>query len=269
MIALLLMLTLSLQAATDSVDAFEKSYPRDNTFCNLKEKRLEILIRGSSKFIESKDRGYGELIFYRTKNGKPILLESGRLEGETFRLFTGVSPHCSKSHGYIIDPKTLAILLLKENRPFKDKLVMQLFDIETMSPKQYIETQHTVDKAAKTENGFSIRTFYENHDRDVGKVVIEGQSYIYHEKEFPKWMKFHSNTFETSTEITFSKLPWKKAFQGQEDFNAVSGWDPAQKKFSKEIVYLAVNYQIKKRCYLFVENKQKLTGNELWRCQTI
>jgi hypothetical protein len=269
MIAFLFFLILPVLAGTESQIAFEKSYPRDNTFCYFNKKRVEILIRGSSKFVESKDKRYGELIFYRPENKLPFLLSNIGIHSDTFRFFLGKSPYCSKSHGYMIDSSTLAVLLLKENKPFKDKLAIQLFDINTIAPKEFIETDFTVDQASKSETGFAIRTFTENYDRHAGKVMIETKNYIYQEKEFPYWKEFNEKTFINSIEMTYKKFPFKKFFKDLDDFKVVTGWSETEKKFNRDIFYLAVNYQLRKRCFLFLEKRQKVSGNESWRCQTI
>lgn len=269
MISILFFLTLSAFAASDSKDAFDKSFPRDNTFCSYKGNRIELLIRGESKFTEPKERGYGELIFYRHPPKRPTIMKFSQFKADTFKLFSGVSPLCSKSHGYMIDPETMAILLLKENRPFKNKLVMQLFDIKTLKPTELIETSYLTDRASKTKTGFAFNTFRENHNPEIGKVLIEGNEYIFQEKEFPQWMEYSQRSFSLEPDLTFERLPWKKHFKDQVDFLAVTGWNQIEKKFAKNIVYLAVNHKMKKRCLLFIETKQKLAGNELWRCHRI
>lgn len=270
MISLLLFATLSAYAASDSTNAFEKSFPRDNTFCSYKgAPRVEVLIRGESKFTEPKERGYGELIFYRQFSKRPSLMKISKTRSDTFRLFNGVSPLCSKSHGYELDDGTMAVLLLKENRPFKDKLVMQLFESKTLKPIEFIETNYLTDRAKKTKTGFAFNTFRENHNPEMGKVSIHGSEFIFQEKDFPQWMEYSNKTFVLLPDLTFERLPWKKLFKDLEDFLAVTGWNPVDKAFSKNIVYFAINHKMKKRCLLFIENKQKLAGNELWHCQTI
>ncbi len=54
---MLLLLNLTSFASTDTKDAFDKSFPRDNTFCSYNDKRVEILIRGENKFTEPKEKG--------------------------------------------------------------------------------------------------------------------------------------------------------------------------------------------------------------------
>ncbi len=269
MVFILLFLSLSVFAASDSTDAFEKTYPRDNTFCSYKNQRIEILIRGSSKFIETKDRGYGEFIFLRRAGKKAKLLELNNLRGDTYRFFLGTSPHCSKSHGYQIDSSTLAVLFLKENRPFTDKLVVQFLDLNTLTPKNVIETNYSAERAFKINDGFVFKSFPQLFNPEMGKVKIEGEDYIYQEKSFPIWINYTPAGFETTLEKTFSKSPWVKLFKDVDDFIATTGWNAAEKKFTKSIVYEAVSHKVKKKCLLIIETKQKIAGTESWRCQAI
>jgi hypothetical protein len=267
---LILLITFSVYPRSASKNAFDKSYPRDNVFCGPRDKKIEILIRGESKFTEPKEKGYGELIFYRLPEKKASLIPLSDFKSDTFRFFLGTSPLCSKSHGYVLDPKTLCVLFLKENRPFKDKLVLQMFDAETLQPKEHIDTNLNVDKARISPHGFSVRAFNEVHQQDAGKVTIQDESFIYHEKEFPKWMDYSLKTsFETNPEMTFKKFPWRKSFKDMSEFYSLSGWDPQKKIFSREVIYLAVNHKSKKRCILFSENRLKIAGHENWKCHTI
>lgn len=261
-------MTLSVLASSESKFAFDKSFPRDNTFCHVKERRIELLIRGSNKYTEPKERGYGEYIFLRNLPSKVSkLLTLNKSRGDTFKLFLGTSPQCSKSHGYLLDSNTLAVLLQKENRPYSDKLVIQFFDVATMSPREALETNYATDRAAKTDNGFAFRVMAETHNLDMGRVSIEGQKYIFQEKIFPVWVNYSKKGFEVLSNLTFDKFPWKEFFKDQEDFNSITGWNNSDKVYSNKIVYVAVNHKLRKKCILFIKAKQKLSGSESWRCQ--
>jgi hypothetical protein len=267
---MILFLAFSAFPKSASKNAFEKSYPRDNVFCGPKDNKIELLIRGGSKFTEPKEKGYGELIFYRLSNKKPVLMTLSDFKSDTFRLFLGTSPLCSKSHGYKLDEETLVVLFLKENRPFKDKLVLQFFDSKTLLPTKNVDTNLNVDKARISTTGFSVRTFNEIHHQDAGKVSINEEVFVYHEKEFPKWMDYNLNSgFKTNPEMTFQKFPWKKSMQDIKEFLSLSGWDLEKGQFTREIIYLAVNHQAKKRCILFTDKKIKIDGSESWKCHTI
>lgn len=271
MYILLLLLSLAAVADSDSQFTFDKSFPRDNTFCHFKDQRIEILIRGSNKFTEPREVGYGEFLFFRNlPTRKPTLLTLNKSRGDTFKLFLGTSPFCSKSHGYLLDSRKLAILLLKENRPFIDKLVIQFFDIPSMRPAEYLETSYQADRAMKTENGFAVRVNSENYNRDMGTVKIEGEKFIYQEEQFPQWINYTTKSgFEILSSMTYEKFPWKDAFRDESDFLAMSGWDPETKNFQRKIIYVAVNHKLKKKCLLLIEAKQKPAGGEAWRCQAM
>lgn len=269
MLILVLFMAFPIWAATDSMNVFEQSYPRDNAFCSYKGKRIEILIRGMGKFTEQNERGYGEYLFYRFPPQDPRLMETNKLRSDSLKFFMGVSPLCSKSHGYKIDENTIAILFKKENRPFKDKLVIQLFDASKMEPKETIETNYLTEKAKKIEGGFAFSSFTEMLNPEIGKILINNDSYIFQEKEFPVWIAYTSRGFESLPDLTYERSPWKKSFKDKKDFLDASGWNETEKKFTKQIVYRATNHQLKMKCLLILEAKQKPTGNESWKCQAI
>ena len=264
-----LLVSLFAFGATQTQNVFDQSYPRDNTFCSHQDQRIEIQIRGSAKFIEPKEKGYGEFIFYKGQDKKPKLLPLTNFNSDTFRLFLGTSPLCTKSHGYSLSADVAAVLLLKENRPFKDKLVIQLFDQKTFRPKEFVDTNFNVDKAAKTPTGFAFRTNNENHDLAAGKVMIDGAEFIFNEKDFPRWMGYSLKGFECLGEMTFEKFSWKGHFKDLKDFYKATGWDEKSKTFTRQIIYIAVNHKLKKTCLFITDKKTKLQGIEPWRCQTM
>lgn len=267
---LLLVLQLfSGRAATDSVNTFEQTFGRDNTFCSFKGKRVQIILRGHAKFTEQRDTLYGEYLFYQFDGMKPTLLELNKDHDHTYRIFLGTSPMCSKSHGYMIDDKTIAVLLLKENQPFEDKLVIQFFDAKTLTPRDFIETEYPTDKAKFTKTGFAFRTSSELHEPEIGKVTIQSESFIYQEKNFDYWVGYSKSGFAIDTALTYEKSSWAGMFKTKEDFLSTFGWNPTEKKFQRTVVFEAVNHKTHRKCLLVVEKKQKLEGNEGWICQAI
>ena len=270
MISLLLILGSTLTfAASEATNLFEKSFARDNTFCHNKTGRIEISIRGGSRFIEPVERGFGEYLFTRTDRKKITALELNSLRSDSFKFFPGVSPFCSKGQGYQIDDNTLAVLFLKENKPFKEKLVIQLFDFKALTPKEYVETNYSTNKAKKIEGGFAFNSFAERLDTDMGKVTIDGVSYTYQDREFPQWVGYTAKGFETLPSLTFQQFTWKEGFKDETEFLTLTGWDAKQKRFVNEFLYIAVNHAVKKGCLLFTKEKKKFDGTEGWRCQTM
>lgn len=265
---ILVLLTGVQAATTNATNLFEKTFARDNTFCHNKTARIEILIRGETKYSEIHERGFGEFLFVNHPKKKILSLELNNSRSDSFRFFPGVSPMCSKGLGFKMDSK-IALLLLKENRPFKEKLVIQFFDYDTLMPKEYIETNYVTSKAKKFNDGFAFNVLGERYESDMGKVKIEGVQYIYQDRDFPKWMSYSAKGFEILPSLTYEMWPWKKAFKDEADFLAMTGWDPVEKVFKNNISYIAVNHSIKKGCMLFVNAKKKVDGSESWRCQTM
>jgi hypothetical protein len=269
MFSLLLFLSLSSWAASDSLNAFEKTHPRDNTFCTTSGGRIEFIIRGLSKYTEPKEKGFGEFLFYRNLNKTPKLLPFNQLREDTYSFFKGQGSLCSKTLGFEINPTTAAVLLLKENRPFLDKLAIQLFDSKSLAPKVFITTDYPVEKVIKSANGFVFKTSPENYNPEIGKVTIDGHSFIFQEKSFPHWINYSDKGFEVSETTTYKKFPWKKAFKDEAEFMSSAGWASGEKTFSHTVLYFAINHQQKKQCLLLLAKKQKLQGSELWRCYAL
>lgn len=253
-------------AASDSSNAWEKSFPRDNTFCSIGNQRVEISIRGSQNNIEPKERGYGDLVFYTLPGKKPKLLELNKHKSDTYRLFLDKDTSCSKSHGHPLNSSTFLVLLLKENKPYKDLLAIHQFDQKTLQPKEFIETNYPTDMAIRIKDGFAFRTKNGADQTEVGQVRLGGEDYVFQENALPLWINYTNKGFEIDPELTFSNLPWKDFMTDENEFKSLFGWNPSEKKFSHEMIYFAVNHKLKKNCILITNKKQKINGSENWRC---
>jgi hypothetical protein len=244
----------------------EKTYTRDNTFCHMGKKRIEIQIRSFNKFTEPKEKGYGENFFYVPLK-KEKLLELNKDQLNSYRFFKGIDSLCSKSLGFLIKPHTLAILFLKENRPDEDKLTLQLFDIKSALPGKIIETDYMVDAAEAYEDGFIFRTLQLRSGTTLGKLKIAGQDFIYQDRQFSYWMKYGPSGFEMKPGISFEKFQWKAYFKEEKDFLEATGWDESEKKFKNHYLYIAINHALKKECILLTPAKMVPTGSEPgWHC---
>lgn len=243
----------------------EKTYVRDNTYCHMGKRTLEIEIRGDSRHTESVEKAYGEYLFsYKRKKPKLLPLNVDRLH--SYRLFAGRDTLCSKSFGYQLDKDKLAVLFLKENRPFMDKLSLQIFDMNTTEPVAVVETEYTSDKTQVVSGGFIFRTYAERQGLEMGSVKIQGTEYFFQDRDFPYWMKYTNAGFETAVAESFTNSPWKKYFKDEQDYIATTGWDSAEKKFKNSVLYIAVNHKEKKECLLLMPSKTKISGSETWRC---
>lgn len=266
---LLFILSFNLWATSDSTNTFEKSFPRDNTYCTYKGQRVELLIRGGNKFSEPADKGYGEYIFYQRDKIKPNLLNISLSQEHTYRFLMGKNTLCSKSHGYKLDDSTLGVLILKENQPYKDKLVILKFDLKTLTPKGLVDTNYPVELVESAPHGFSFNSFPENHNLEMGKITIEGTEHIFQEIELPLWIDYAQNQFIVNPELTFTHFPFKIYFKDLADFLIMTDWDKTEKKFKRVHPYISVNHKIKKKCLLLTDKKQKPTGQDPWRCQDL
>lgn len=265
-ISLLLLISSAFAQTTDVRSLVEKTYTRDNTYCRMSNERIEIQIRSDDKLTESNEKNYGEYILYYNKKKQPFVLPLNIDRLSNFRFFPGRETSCSKSQGYMLDKDKLAILFLKENRPFKDKLALQLFDATTLTPGEAVDTEYTTDKTESIPGGFLFRTYAERQSLEMGSVKIQGTEYFFQDREFSYWMKYSSAGFETEPKMSFSHSPWKKHFKDELDFLTATGWDSSSKKFANTVLYIAVNHKQKKECVLLMPVKTRIAGTETWRC---
>ncbi len=245
----------------------ELTFARDNTFCKLKNHTIELEIRGDERYTEKKESYFGKYVVQ--KKGKKFIKLPINPEGlGRYKLFRGNGPLCSKSIGVELNNKTVGFLFLKENSPFKEKLVIQLFDKDTQSPREAIETDYLTDKVEVIKDGLIFKSLPERMDRLIGKVSIGGSEYIFQEQDMSPWISYTLKGFEILGRETYEKSEFKKYFQNETDFFMFTGWSEKEKKFLNPYVYTAVNYELKKECILFSTAQQTaLTGSEFWRCK--
>lgn len=254
---------LSAHGAPDVTPKIENTFPRDNTFCSRGKYRIEFLIRGSSKFTE--DRKYGEYFFIlKSKDDEQFVPVS---ETGHFRLLSGKSKLCTKGHGHQVGKDKYALLLQKDNRPFKDLLLIQLLDRKTLSPLESIQTKYPVDKAIEVPNGFAFRTYDIHPLKELTQVTYDNEKYLYQEKNFLYWINYTDKGFEINPEMTFKHFPYKAFFKNKEDFLKASGWDEKEKIFRKKILFHNVSHKLKKECVLFSESTETISHSD-WICQT-
>ncbi len=267
-ILLLLFLSWAFAEPINMRDLMEKSYIRDSTYCELGQERTQIQIRTMNHKSDPGDQKYGEYVFY-FPNVMPKLFDLNRDHFSTYRLVHGESSICTKTLGFKVGPNHVAIVLLRENNPEKDKLTLQLFNTSTFSPEDALETNYQIETIKSFEDGLIFNSFPERRGLDMGKITIQDVPTTYQDRGFPQWIKYNfKNGFTVVPEMTFEKFELKHHFQDLKEFKLVTGWDEKDKKFKKTILYVAVNHGVKKECILFSEEKIKVTGAEAdWRCR--
>jgi hypothetical protein len=265
---ILLHLIMHAQAETDARTSVDKTYARDNTFCKMNGKQVEFQLRGVNRYTDPGEERSGELAFYKIGTGPFLPLMLGKDTSGTYRLFKQKSASlCSKSLGVKLDQEHLAVLFQKENRPYKSKLMVQIFDMKNMQPKYLQETEIEATQIEPiTPFGFAFNSTPARNEMDSGKVVINEIPYQYQDRSLVLWYKYAQNGFKLLPILVFEKFPWQHLFKDQPAFLAVAGWDKAAEKFVNTTVYVAVNHNLKKECVLLLPEKSKLTGSEAWVC---
>lgn len=262
-----ILLIFSLLSSAWSVELQEKTYKRDSTACRFQSTRLKFQLRGTNLFTEIKDKAYGEYFFFGEDETKTELLDINKDTSHTYRFFRGQNSLCSKSYGFKMSDDLVAILVLKENRPFKDKLSILLFDFKNKKKVDFIETDYPVKEAEPTKDGFIFEVIPEKEETVMGKLILKGENFRYQDQRMPTWYRFDlKNGAIPATDITFNKLRFKKAFKDINEFLEASGWSASENKFRNIIIYHAFNMGLTRNCVLFSAEKIKPTAESPWRC---
>lgn len=259
-IVLILFITSS-WAASD----FKATNPRDNAVCYVNGKRLEILIRGASEVTEPAENGFGESLYMKVADATPVALNSAGFD--SYKIFPHQKSLCNKTLGYLLEKDLFIVFLLKENRPFQEKLSVLKFDFPDFKPSKVMETEYLTKKAFKKNDSIYFLTSIRSTSASLGKVTIKGAEYTYQNRDNPLWLSFSKNGFQIQPSYTYKNLPWRRFFKNEKDFLDSSGWDPTTKKFNRPIAFMATNSKLKKKCVLFMDDKHTITGSEPWRCQ--
>jgi hypothetical protein len=253
--------------ATVVQDAFDKTYPRDNTFCQIGQKRIEIMIRGFQSHTEPKERMWGDNVFARGPEGKISRIPVTQEQSGIYRFFSGNPSSCTKGVGSMVG-KRFAMLFQKHNSPSKHKVVIQYLDPVTLEPLETVYTPYLSDKARVTKTGLVLRTFPPaRQEMQMGKVMIGGKKYLYQDHLLPLWVSLDKDGFTTEPAETFANFTYRGFFRNVDEFKHQSGWDESAKSFSRTKLYVAINHASKSRCILLIESKKNLTGEENWICQ--
>lgn len=267
MILFPLLISAALAESIDLRNLKEKTYTRDNTYCKFGPKRVEFQIRSESKFSDRREKAYGEYVVFYPEEENMELLKLNKDMLHTFRLFYGKSDLCSKTYGFKIGKDKTAILFLQENRPFKDKLIIQLLNSSGTVAQDTIHTQYISDQAEAYPDGFIFRIHSERLDIEMGKIKMKDIDYTYQDREFISWMSYTSEGFKHLPTQTYFKFSWKHLFKDEQDFLTSSGWTESSGTFANQKLFMAVNLKLKKECVLMLPEKMNITGTEPgWRC---
>jgi hypothetical protein len=265
MTAFIAIIFFQLALATD-MDTFEKTYPRNNAFCQIGKTKIEIMVRGNQSHIESEERLWGEHVFTRIGEGPatklPVTSESG-----LYRLFEGNPSSCTKVLGTMIEGK-FAILFQKNNRPHKSQLVVQYLNSQNYQALETLHTPFLADKAMVKNNSFLVRTHSTSRrEIEMGKITIKNKTYLYQDHRFPVWIIIDKNGFYTDLPATYENFTYKSFFKTIDEFKIHTNWNENEKSFTNTKLYVAINHEEKSKCLLLVKEKKSFTGEENWICQ--
>lgn len=240
----------------------DKTFARENTFCRTDDNRFEIEIRSFHQYTESKNDDYGESAFIVQKN-KRSLLPINSLNLYRYRFLKGENSICNRAFSVTLANHRLGILFLRDNRPFKDKLSVLIYDQNSKKVVQVLDTEYSTDTATRLDSGFAFPHKKEELEIKMDHVDIEGTVYLYQERLLHYWIKFQDSQFEVDPELTFKHFKFRMFFQDSNHFLRESKWNAHKKEFDQGSFYIAVNHLKKKRCISF--NKELFP--ESWYCK--
>ncbi len=245
----------------------DKTYVRDNSYCQLDHKRFEIEIRSFDKYTEVNDSEYGEYTFVM-QSGKQILLPINQDNLGKYRLFKGKTEHCTKSLAVAIGKDVLALLFLKDNRPLGDTLSVVLYNVLTHNT-ELIETNYRPLHGVSFKNKIKFQTDSETATPNFGKIILNGKSYIYQEKYIRPWMSYDGHDFEVDPYLSFEKSSIKNHFQNRLEFERHFGWNANSRKYVLERYLYAVNHELKEECLAIPFKPKKNLTQHQWKCKSM
>lgn len=197
-----------------SFNVFSQTYSHDNTFCRLGENSIELEIRSSEQYTHPDESEYGEFLIIKQdqKLQKVVPHKIGR-----YRLLKGVDANCSKSLSLRLNEEQLAIFLLKNNKPFKDLLVILNYNFKT---KEFstLETQYRVNEARINDGKLIFESASEDCEKRIGQVTIDNQKYNFIEKEFEPWYSFDGNQFKLDESTSYMEFEWRYLYPDTRTF---------------------------------------------------
>lgn len=236
----------------------EKTYVRDNTFCHLGEKKVEIEIRGFDQYTDRQDARYGNKVFsVRDKVYRLLPLAKDNIG--RYRLLLGEDPHCSKSLALKRNAQELTVFFLKDNRPFPDLLTLLHYDFSGSARAE--ETEYPVKEALVEGGKLFFSSVSDKSVPDLKKVSIKGREYTVTFQELPVWYVYDGKSFRVDQLKTYQRFEQPHFFPTKEDFEAFFQWDTDAGMYRMHGLVAAVNVVLKEKCLA-----RNITDKD-WRCR--
>ena len=236
----------------------EKTFVRDNTFCHLGEKKVEIEIRGFDQYTDPQDARYGDKVFsVRDKVYRLLPLAKDNIG--RYRLLLGEDPHCSKSLSLKRNAQELTVFFLKDNRPFPDLLTLLHYDFSGSARTE--ETAYPMKEALVEGGKLFFSSVSGKSVPDLKKVRLKGQEYTVTFQELPVWYVYDGKNFRVDQMKTYHRFDQLHFFPTREDFEAFFQWDADAGKYRLHGHVAAVNAALREKCLA-----RTITDKD-WRCR--
>src|SRR5690606_33400340 len=128
----------------------DKTYVRDNSYCNLNGKKFEIEIRSLDQYSSPQDAELGEHAFFVQNDKRTLLPLNNDLLGR-YRFLKGDGKECTKSLVLKLDDSRIVLFFLKASRPLQDTLDAVIYNPST-GQGSVVETSFGIVKARVQNN---------------------------------------------------------------------------------------------------------------------
>lgn len=224
-----------------SLGASAQSYSHDNTYCRLGERSIEIEVRSSEKYTLPDEAEYGEFIMIKNQD-KTLKVALDPQKIGRYRLLKGESANCSKALSLPMNEEQLAIFFLKDNKPFKDKLLVLNFNFKTSEFSRF-ESPYMTDTARIQDGKLYFESAAEDCEKKSGHVVIQDKKHNFIEKELEPWISYDGRSFKLDESLTYMEFEWKHLFPDAKSF--------FQHMKRKKKFIIATNFEAKSTCISF------------------
>lgn len=185
----------------------EKAYMKDRSTCQLNGESFVVEIRSPKRITVSDDDPYGERV--QVLHKERILKVDLRNQGMgRYRFLTAHNEICPKPGVLTLPSGELAILLLKDNRPFPDTLVVLYLNLKTQST-DLMTTKVPTDGGLIRDGRAFLRLAAEDRIGKVGNVMIGSEKFHFVEKTLEPWMSFDGKNFRLDRDITYENFERK------------------------------------------------------------
>ena len=224
----------------------DKTFVRDNSYCRIQNKRMEIEIRSFQQYSSFDEAEYGEHAFLIQGDKYLLLPLNEKLIGR-YKLLKGEDKNCSKSLSMQTGKSGLVFFFLKDNRPFLETLSMIHYD-NTTGEVDIKETSLSVQKAWMKDNILHIYSHESLSDPELGKVRISDKEFIYNEKPFGVIYTFDGKTIAMNSTKSFESFPYKKIIKDAAEFEKVFKWNSSRQVFEVKKFHYAVHMNSRQEC---------------------